>query len=294
MDIATPTHSKPRVYRLSPLRRVILDGLALAMLLPPVVILILGGKATWPAIIIFLCFSPTLAILFFCAWYPRIIVGPDGLRFRGAIGFSSQLIPWTNVERLRLKPSGEGVILREPLQTRAAAHWKYWTGVTFMGSKFFDDEEQRYIDEQRYVQIQPFAFWLRHGDLAAQIAHYAPQVAEDYRAHEAAYRQAQSAYNRKIMWVGLISLVIMAATFGFAAYSSNGSPERQAAMRNSEHAFDRIAVWGFSLSLTIYAVMNLRAAASFFTQKHFGYAAFWFLFATIQVLLVFGMWGGRN
>ncbi len=172
MDTDLPASAEPRVYRLSPLRRVILDGIGLAMLALPVGMFMLGGKATGVALIVFLCMAPTLAILFFCAWFPRIIVGPDGLRFRGAIGFSSQLIPWTNVERLRLKPSGEGVILREPLQTRAAAHWKNWTGVAFMGARFFDDEEQKYIDQQRYVQIQPFAFWLRHGDLATQIAHY--------------------------------------------------------------------------------------------------------------------------
>ena len=159
-----------------------------------------------------------------------------------------------------------------------------------MGARFFDDEEQKYIDQQR---VRPdsavclLAAARRPGD--TQIAHYAPQVAEDFRAHEAAYRQAQSAYNRKIMWVGLISLLIMAGTFGFAVYSANGPPERKAALSESEHAFDRIAVWGFSLSLTIYAVMNLQAAASFFTQKHFGYAAFWFFFATIQVLLVFAL-----
>ncbi len=171
----------PHVYRMSPLRLVILEGISLLLLAFPACFLIAGPKAVGMAFILFLCVSPTLFILLFTAWYPRLIVSPEGLRVRGAIGYSSLLIPWSNIERVWMRANKEGLILREPLQNRAAARWKNWTGMTFLGGRFFDDEQQRYIEEQRYVPLQSFGYWLRHSELETELAGYLPALADDMR-----------------------------------------------------------------------------------------------------------------
>ena len=98
MAIISPDPALPHVYRMSPLRLVILEGVSLLLLAFPACFLMAGPKALGMAFILFLCVSPTLFILLFTAWYPRLIVSPEGLRVRGAIGYSSLLIPWSNIE----------------------------------------------------------------------------------------------------------------------------------------------------------------------------------------------------
>jgi hypothetical protein len=220
-----------------------------------------------------------------------MIVGPEGIKIRGVDGLNSLTIPWSNIERIRLKGNGEFLLLREPLETRSAKNLPYWAGVRYMGARFFDDEQLQYIAERRWVGLQPFAFWIRHGDMGDQIARYAPALADGMQAQRAEYQKSQAAYNRTLKMVLLVSLAIFAGTIAFAAYAANQPPEKKAIIAEGEHALDKMIVWGFSLSLTAYAILNLRASARLLMQKHFGLAAFWFLFAVIQVLLVFAMWG---
>ena len=234
---------------------------------------------------------PTLFILLFTSWYPRLTVSPEGIRIRGAIGYSSLLIPWTNVERVSLRANKEGLILREPLQNRSVARWKNWTGVSFLGARFFDDEQQRYIDEQRYVPIAIFAYWLRHGDLATELASHAPSLVDEMRAQQPGYRKEQSAANRTIMWVFVISLLICAGTAGYAIWSRHQPPEQRATMAKSENALGLFAGRAYALSLGLYALMNLNVAFSFWKRKQPGYAAFWLFYAMIQILLVAAIFG---
>jgi hypothetical protein len=285
------TSAPPPVYRLSPLRRVILDGLATALIAVPAAILISNPKGVGGAALILLLLSPTLVILLFTAWYPRLSVAPEGLRIRGAIGYSSLLIPWKNIERLWLRANKEGLILREPLESRAAARWKHWTNVSFLGGKFFDDQQQVYIDQQRFVPLAIFAYWLRHGDLATDLIAQAPWLAEQSQAQESAYRQEQSAYNRKIVWVVVISAFICAGTFGLAIYNSHQPPAQQAEFAKGQEFLGRFAGRAFALSLSLYAMLNLQAAVGLLRRKQPGYAAFWFLYAMIQILLVIGIFG---
>jgi hypothetical protein len=282
---------RPHAYPLSPLRLAILDGISLALVALPAAVLISNPAGIRGALLIFLCLAPTLSILLFTSWYPRLTVSPEGIRVRGAIGYSSLLIPWTNIERMSLRANKEGLILREPLRNRAIARWKNWTGVSFLGAKFFDDQQQQYIDEQRYVPIAIFAFWLRHGELATEIASYAPSLAKDIRAQQPGYRKEQSAANLTMMRVLAISLLICACTIGYAIWSRNQPPERRARLAKGESELDRFAGRAFALSLGIYALMNLRAAFSFWKRKQAGFAAFWLVYAVIQILLVAGIFG---
>jgi len=281
--------SPPHVYRLSPLRLVILEGVALALLAFPACILMAGPKAIGIALLLFLCLSPTLFILLFTAWYPRLIVMPEGLRVRGAIGYSSLLIPWNNIERVWLRPNKEGLILREPLQSKAAARWKNWTGVRFYGTSLFDDAQQRYINEQRYVPLQSFGWWLRHSGLEAELINYDPVLANDVRAQEPGYRREQSKYNRMIAWLIAISLLICAGTFGAAVYMGHQPPAQRAAFDEGNRALGLFAGRAYALALGIYAMFNLRAAAAFWRRKQPSYAAFWLFYAVIQILLVVGI-----
>jgi hypothetical protein len=283
---ATPL---PEVYRLSPLRRVILDGIAAMMFALPAGLLICAPKAAAAAGLILLCLAPTIAILAFSAWYPRLIVAQDGLHVRGAIGFSSLVVPWTNVERIWLRANKEGLVLREPLKSRAAARWKNWTGVTFLGGKFYDDEQQVYIDQQRFVPLAIFAYWLRHDQLGSDLVARAPWLGDEMQAQEASYRKDQSKYNRKIVWVLAISAVIIAATLGLAIYNQHQPPAQQAEFAKGEQALDRFAGRAFALSLSLFALFNIQAAIGLLRQRKPGYAAFWLFYALLQILLVIGI-----
>ena len=280
------------VYRMSPVRRAILDGVALALLAVPAAIFIANPRVSGGAVLIFLCLSPTIAILLFSAWYPRLTLSAEGIRARGAIGYSSILVPWHNVERVWLRANKEGLILRAPLQNRAANRWKNWTGISYMGARLFDDEQQRYINEQRYLPLQIFAYWLRHGDLSAELANRAPALAGDLEAQQAGYRKEQSAANRVILWVFAGSLLIVAGTIAYAIWAHGQPPPQRAALAKGEQFLDRFAGRAFALALVIYAMINIRAAFGFLQRKEVGYAAFWFLYAMIQILLVIGIFCG--
>ena len=268
------------------MRRVILDGVAFVFLALPAAILVANPAAYMVVGLILLCLSPTLFILLFSAWYPRLVVGPEGLRVRGAIGWSSLLIPWGNVEGVMLRANKEGLILREPLQNKSVARYKNWSGVRFSGASLFDEEQQRLIEEQRYVPLAIFGYWLRHAELAAELASYVPSLADELRAKEPGYRKEQSKYNRTIVWVFAISLLIMAATAGAAIYVRHQPPAQRAAFAEGNRALGLFAGRAFAFALGVYAMVNLRAAWSFLQRKQPGYAVFWFLYAAIQILLI--------
>jgi len=286
MAINSPAPAPPHIYRLSPLRRVILDGVAVVLLALPAAILVANPAAFAIVGLILLCLSPTLFILLFSGWYPRLVVAPEGLRVRGAIGYSSLVIPWGNIEGIMLRANREGLILREPLQSKSAARFKNWSGVRFYGASLYDADQQRLIDERRYVPLAIFGYWLRHAELAAELAHYVPSLADELRAKEPGYRREQSKYNRTIAWVFAISLLIMAGTAGAAIYMRHQPPAQRAVFEEGNRALGLFAGRAFAFALGIYAMINIRAAWGFLQRKQPGYAAFWLSYAVIQILLV--------
>ncbi len=81
----------------------------------------------------------------------------------------------------------------------------------------------------------------------------------------------------------------MAGTFLTASYAQHQPPAERAVFEEGKRGLDLFAGRAYALSLGIYALFNLRAAADFWRRKMPGYAAFWILYAAIQILLVVGI-----
>ena len=191
-----------------------------------------------------------------------------------------------------MRAGREGIILREPLQSRAAKSWANWSGLSYMGARFFDDEQKFYIDRQRYVPLLAFAYWLRHADLLAQLTGHLPAMADDLRAQELTYHKQRSAVKRRTWWVIGISLLVMAGTVVCAVWARHQPAAQQAMIAHGEHILDRWLARIFAVCLAAYGLFNFYASFGFLRRKHFGYAVFWFLFGVMQILLAVALFAG--
>jgi hypothetical protein len=100
--------------------------------------------------------------------YPRLVVSDRGLTLRH-VGWQVSTT-WDAVERLELQPGNEGLYLRQALTGRGA--WALRTGRYLPG--WYTEEQDRRAGEGRWFPLQPFAWWLRHGDLQQRIERHAP------------------------------------------------------------------------------------------------------------------------
>ena len=101
---ANPTSTATRSYGLGPKRKWVMYGAIIGLLAALALIAVAdpkGGIAA--ALVLLVAIAPTIAILGFFARYPRLTVTAEGLRLRGAMGFSTIFVPWSNLEQLRLK-----------------------------------------------------------------------------------------------------------------------------------------------------------------------------------------------
>jgi hypothetical protein len=49
-------------------------------------------------------------------------------------------------------------------------------GIGAYGAPLYDDQQRALIAERRWIPIEPFAWYVRHGSLVADVAHFAPAV----------------------------------------------------------------------------------------------------------------------
>lgn len=103
--------------------------------------------------------------------YPRLVVSDQGLVLR-QVGWQVSTT-WDAVERLALERGAEGLYLRKALTGTGA--WALRVGRYLPA--WYTAEQDRGVAGDRWFPLQPFAWWLRHGDLRQQLERHAPWLA---------------------------------------------------------------------------------------------------------------------
>ena len=83
---------------------------------------------------------------------------------------------WENVEGMRLDRGREGFITKTPLVGKGAERLARFRGPGAGAAQMYDPQERELLGQQRLIPIAPFAWHLRHGKLAADIARFAPHL----------------------------------------------------------------------------------------------------------------------
>jgi hypothetical protein len=125
----------------------------------------------------------TLAIIMspfiLVVYYTRLWVSPEGVEVR-QLGWRVATT-WDNILELRMERYAEGLVLRNPLAGRG--QWALRLGTLIPG--WYKAAQYELVKKGLWFPLDPFAWYLRHGDLAAQIRQYAPALVTDVAPSEA-------------------------------------------------------------------------------------------------------------
>ncbi|HJT80651.1 MAG TPA: hypothetical protein VJ719_05590 [Chthoniobacterales bacterium] len=108
------------------------------------------------------------------ARWTRLELSPHGVRMR-QFGYTLET-PWTNIAEMRLRQGREGFVTKEPMTGKGAAVLSSFRGLGVGRTRFYDDEQRELLGQRRFIPIEPFAWHLRHGKLADDIARRAPEI----------------------------------------------------------------------------------------------------------------------
>lgn len=148
-------------------------------------LLAIGGLQHDPAavatgIMVTAIFAPLILVLAW--WYPRLVITPDTIE-RHNVGYTLRT-PWGNVARIRLARGSEGLILRGPMEERGA--YRFAKAATFRfgieTASLYDRDVLELIRQRRFIPLEAFYYWFKHGMLRYEIERYAPWLADDLRA----------------------------------------------------------------------------------------------------------------
>lgn len=106
--------------------------------------------------------------------YARLELSQAGVRARA---FRETVeTTWPNIARVRLDHGAEGFVTQAPMEGAGAQRMAAGSGVMMNGVPLYDAEQRRLMEERRFIPLKPFAWHLRHGDLAAEIQRFAPSL----------------------------------------------------------------------------------------------------------------------
>ena len=275
-------------YSLSPRRRVVILSVAGFFLALPLLLLVgwyfSGEQALALAAGIVACIMlPFFIYMCVCAYYPRLSVCADGLMVRGVIGFAPINIAWESIERLRLNCGSEALVLRQPLQSRAARFWGNWSGTSYSGSPLYDQEQQELIRAARYVPLQAFAWWFEHGDLLTNMRSHAPALFENFDREISAAKLARASNRRMIIGISVLTVACLAVAVYFGIYHPDAL--ENPSVTSFGNKVLTVAGYLVAVVLGLYAVANILAVFQFAKARKFGMAAFWLVAAVVQFLL---------
>jgi hypothetical protein len=177
----TPGLFPLKAYRLSPRRQAILAAIGILIVLP---LVLFGDLEKNPAAV---AAGTTVWAVFFAVfvvagwWYPRLILGQHTVE-RKNIGYTLKT-HWGNIGGIRLEPGSEGFILRYPMEDRGAYRFAIAAKARFGngGIRPYNRDVLALIGERRFLPIEAFAYWLRHGSLRREIERRAPWLTDDLK-----------------------------------------------------------------------------------------------------------------
>jgi hypothetical protein len=274
-----------RVYHISPIRRGILVGfwVFFGALLTVPFLFMTWFKHEWGAFaLIAIAAVLTVLIPLEIAWVSRLVLTAEGIELRGFHGRKSSLsTPWSNIAAIRTDKKGaEGLITKEPLQGRAAEWLSRFRNVMMNGAPLYDAEKRLLLGEQRYIPIEIFAFWLRHGDLWEQIREHAPWLA-DAQGQPLGY--TPTIREEPWTWKKTVLLVSLMALSGAVIVGLVNIPGVSPAI--VKKCFIGLAGVGVGIA----ALNNVRAGWAHLRKKHFLEALLWLGMGIVQSLLALAL-----
>ena len=165
------------VYHISPLRFWLPTGFLIAF---GVLLLVCAGVSSAEADQ--RAFGITGLFLFGCAGilyvllrYTRLELSERGVKVY-QFGYTLET-EWDNVAALYDVAHAEGLILHRPMQCGGATVLGAFrnTGAP-AGLLLYNDEQVRLLAERRFIPIEAFAHWLKHGGLREDLKRHAPGV----------------------------------------------------------------------------------------------------------------------
>ena len=112
--------------------------------------------------------------------YTRLTLSADGVTLR-LPGMALQA-PWSAITRVDATRGKEGFVTSKPMHGRGARWLAALSGVDVHGSSPYDEDQQAKVEARRFIPIEAFAWNLRRGTLAADIARFAPKLKKDVAA----------------------------------------------------------------------------------------------------------------
>lgn len=167
----------PFCYLIDRRRLWVLDGLALVMLIPPLLLLVSGTGSEYrqAGLVLLMVVLPFAVLLFFLARRCRLLISPRGLELVNP-GACAEAC-WDDIEAIHLSDAMTGVILKQPLQVWQTAGRRRVPTLSLAGSPLYSPAQQRLVEQGRFIDLKPFKRQLRSSGFMRQLTQLAPQVA---------------------------------------------------------------------------------------------------------------------
>lgn len=174
-------NGKRTVYHISPLRRfglwIAFSPIMLACLTPLLFVRSRGDIDDAVLKGLFLCaFLGTLALIMQMLFMERakLTLSPAGVKLKQA-GYKLET-DWENIVGLRLARGSEAFITGAPMTGKGASLLAWTSNVGVAGAAFYDEGQRDLLQSGQLIPIEAFGWHFKHGNLAADIARYAPHL----------------------------------------------------------------------------------------------------------------------
>ena len=164
---------KRTVYHISPLRLWLVPGILIIIAMYVLALPYLEpdapdtGKFITYMALAFLAFA---AVMYWVMRYTRLVLSADGVKLY-QFGYKLET-GWDNVAGLYDMPGAQGLVLHRPMDCWGA---KVFGAARNVG-ELFNEEQVHLIAERRFIPIEPFAYWFKHGRLRDDLIRRAPAL----------------------------------------------------------------------------------------------------------------------
>ena len=107
-------------------------------------------------------------ILYWTLRFTRLEVSAAGVKLR-QIGYTLEA-GWDNVAALYDVAGAQGIVLHRPMSSSGASLLRGFRNLgAGAGVRFYNPEQVRLLSERRFIPIDAFAYWLKHGSLREEL-----------------------------------------------------------------------------------------------------------------------------